>query len=123
MSKIFKIMQIRLRTMMLFVALTGFLLGGTVQALRLKRLSDDYRRRALLFARLEAIDAQIESIFKRGRSESDLFRSLFGEEFLRREERAASMRAYNARMKAKYQNAARHPWVPLPPDPPEPPDP
>jgi hypothetical protein len=133
--------------MVIAIALTGALLSASVQALRLKRLSDEYRKKALLYASIEANDVQIVALLKKilARS-SPPYRGLHGEDPLRRGEqppapelrdpsrgpngedplrlleRAELQHAYDARMRAKYQDAARRPWMTLAPDPPDPSD-
>jgi hypothetical protein len=85
---------------MITVAAVALMLGGLAEAIRLQGLRRRYQSLAL-------INALEESMW---RSEGD-------------DPDARAMADYNARLKAKYQRAAAHPWLSVAPDPLPPPPP
>lgn len=109
-----RIRRFRVRTLMMAVAAVAIALGAWITIGRLRRLSEHYEREAARFARGEGEALGYIRMIERG----DL--RMVGESV---EQSIAGWRIsaeYCARMKKKYERAARSPWWSLSPDP-EPP--
>lgn len=137
--------RFRIRTLMIAVAIAATLMGGSIAAMRMSRLAEEYRQKAALNAGQEKQSSVFSGIFEDHSREiikslGD-YKTIDNEIFIllgrNRESAIASatedaaeatelaMRgrrraAYFARLKRKYLRAASHPWEPVPPDPPVP---
>ena len=87
------------RRWMVGVAATNVVLWSAV----IERRADAYRRRAIAASVLEEIYINGHARDSRGRTQAD-----------------ATMAVYWGELRRKYEQAGRHPWLPVPPDPPEP---
>jgi hypothetical protein len=109
-------MKLRIRTLMIAVAVAGLLLYG--DDLRRRRThflerADDHSVYAVYYRRLVRIVAD-ERTSPGGSDPREQF-------FLAEEEDAWRRRAdYHESLIVKYERAARYPWLPVAPDPPEP---
>ena len=89
---------------------------------RLARLSSNYRGQAVLHARLEQVDLQMEQYCRTVLETSNpAYLRRYGDEMRARREAAATSRQYQRMLKEKYLRAASMPWCPVAEDPPEPP--
>jgi hypothetical protein len=123
------------RRMMIAVAVVAVLIGVGLhveRAIRFSRLSTNYVEFAAMYAEYESIlrkrernhrelaERERESADKFQRSSSvELWRRL-AQEDTDRADKFKSLAEYHSRMKAKYQAAARRPWLDVEPDPPRP---
>jgi hypothetical protein len=103
--------RIRLRTLMIAVAAIGLSIGGTIEAVRLVRLSRSYSDRAASHA-----------AYDRGwRAMADEYGADY--RLPTHDARTISLREvtdFHVKLRLKYERAARYPWLPVEPDPPEP---
>jgi hypothetical protein len=91
---------------MIAVAVVGFLIGGAISGVRLKRRHDYFAARAEHHARIEAVFSSW------GKTSLTRSRSIQAE--------LSRNRDYHAAMAHKYRHAARYPWLPVEPDQEEP---
>ena len=107
-------LQVRLRTLVILVALAAVGSGSVVwmdrRASHFRRVAMDYRD----MAKLDEIQAALE-VLQAGVAGPD---SSVGH--LARSRRCAAIAAYRRALQGKYEYAAAHPWIPLGPDPPPP---
>jgi hypothetical protein len=124
------------RRMMIAVAVIAILCGVGLQirrAIRLSRLSAEYAQQAAKYAEFESTWRQSERHHREREQElrklvDDPRQGVDGPEFWRRQAKIEADQAeklkplveFHATMKAKYQAAARRPWLPVDPDPPWP---
>ena len=101
--------RFRLRSMMILVAVLALSLSAAV----LWRRREHYRRLAEAYALTEMV-LRVDSNMARG---SAAFPLLDLSESMDRNARQAD---YYARLRRKYERAARRPWLPVEADPPEP---
>jgi hypothetical protein len=136
--------RFRLRSVMVGVAVAALALGATVQATRLKRTAALHLARASAHGTAELkYGKRLQAIADEEQKATDRARMI---ETLQKEDRddpktwaeiktqnqkiVAQLQAlkaanaklydYHARMRVKYERAARHPWIFLDPDPPAP---
>jgi hypothetical protein len=124
------------RRLMIAVAIIAILCGVGLQirlAIRLSRLSAEYAQRVAKFADFESTWRKSERHHRQRGEElrklvDDPRQGVGGPEFWRRQakgeadeaEKLKSLADFHASMKAKYQAAARRPWIDVEPDPPWP---
>jgi hypothetical protein len=115
---------------MIAVAIIGLVLGGSLEFVRLKRLSRDYAgrainaRRALAYARMSAGWSHERWLAECRRIEELERKWTTGHPMsMGRPFQPSVARAYIAYWEpilSKYERAAAYPWLPLEPDPPRP---
>src|SRR4051812_46996523 len=101
------------RRMMLAVAIAAVALGSTAE---LKRRSDRFRRLAEEHNQRVIVGRMVT---RRGGGTREFFYDRSGNP-VPEWERHLLKDAWHAKLKIKYYEASRHPWLPVPPDPPEP---
>src|SRR4051794_41783878 len=101
--------RVRLRTLMIVVAIAALLFGGVLEAGR-RRARFRQLERHYMWEQMDAGFATLlmES-FERDPSVGP-----------RKLAAARRLEAYYGRLRAKYERATRYPWLPVPPDPPPP---
>jgi hypothetical protein len=100
----FPMRRISIRMLMVLVAIAGLAMAGAIMV----RRSTEFRALAE-----EQADAEMMSM-----SYADDARGEGGDS--QRVARGEQMAAYHRELRAKYERAARYPWLPVEPDPPEP---
>jgi hypothetical protein len=130
--------RITIRQWMFIVVAVGLVTGGIVGGIRLKRRQEHFGELAERYAALESLCLEVmvrqDANLKQTTKELNVFekyppvsgptlleqtRTLLRES---QDRQAASARklAQYARLKQKYEYAARYPWLPVEPDPPKP---
>jgi len=121
------------RRMMIAVAIVGVLLASGMEARWLHRKHREYVNRASIDSEGERLysewaawdikhESDLRSMFKRyGHEGLDDWARRMADYHGRQAAKFTLWANYHARMKAKYEAAARRPWLPVEPDPPEPP--
>jgi len=114
--------RFRLRTLLVAVAIAGLVCGGEV--MRQRRTT--FLERAAYHARLEREDLESAAHFafwaRRLPPNEVMHRRLKGgsEDYHDYALDSSHTAEVNRRLRLKYERAARHPWLPVPPDPHEP---
>ena len=115
-------LQVRLRTLVILVALAAVGLGTVLwmdrRASHFRRVAMDYRDMAKLdeiSAALEVGRAEVAEVARAEVSGPDL-----PVIHLARSRRHAAIAAYRRVLQRRYEYAAAHPWFPIGPDPPAP---
>jgi hypothetical protein len=111
--------RISIRRLMFAVAVAGIVLGTAVTSSRYQRRRD-FRKRADLHARSEALYRETEQGQERTAAELNK-RALDGSFMRQSAARSAARADYHAALKRKYEQAADGRWRSVEPDPPEPP--
>ena len=93
---------------MIAVAVVALLMTGAFEVERARRRADEYRMLAARYAMYQAFSL----------AEVKLYRE---NHFIQLETRERARASHYGALAAKYQRAARYPWLPVEPDPPEPP--
>lgn len=117
-----KHLRFTVRRMMVAVAGLAVIFGGAAWMIRMTTRSNQFDRRAArhahaYFLHREYVDtypALVADLKEGGVAPENVPKVTGG---IGRDVR---LRDYHAAMKAKYEHAARYPWLPLAPDPPEP---
>lgn len=109
-------MRFTLRRLMLAVAIASAVLAASVEIGRLRRASAAYRQKAQEHA---AIAETLKGIIAASGPSSPIDISP-GEGLRSKRFTAKQVANHEARLAAKYERAARYPWLSVEPDPPEP---
>jgi len=119
-------LQIKLRWLMVVVALVALAVGGLREHARLKALAEEYYRRAIFFARrgepyrrnlaLTHAEWEAQVLAVQQASEGAWFKTGAGPS----PERCRRLWPYYQSLRQTYGRAARYPCLPVEPDPPEP---
>jgi hypothetical protein len=95
------------RRWMIVIAVVALLMTGAFEVKRALRRASAYSQLAATHAMFRAFSL----------AEADLYR---GNHFIRLEARERALARHQGALAAKYERAARYPWLPVEPDPPEP---
>jgi len=107
-------LQVRLRTLVIFVALAAVGLGSV---LWMDRRASHFRRVAMDYRDMAKLD-ESQAVIEVGRAEVAGPDSSVAH--LARSRRYAAIAAYRRMLQRRYEYAAAHPWFPIGPDPPVP---
>ncbi len=130
--------RMTIRRWMIIIVVVGLVTGGIIGGIRLKRRQEHFGSLAERYAALEnlclKVARRLDAGIKLTTKEFELFekhpplsgpslleqtRRLLRESQDRQAVQARKLRRY-ARLKQKYEYAARYPWLPVEPDPPPP---
>ncbi len=117
---------------MMIAAIVAILIGGTLQGLALRRSSEVFLRLASEHSAKEQADIESAEAMRRANVAPFEWKAEYekdanmramramSESTQRRAKKRETRAAYHAALSAKYERAARYPWLPVAPDPPEP---
>jgi hypothetical protein len=127
-------LRITVLGLMVFIALIGTFMGGTMMGLRLGHLSEEYQRRSVKYIQDEEgaaynvqtyeketawIQERVAEKVRRGEVSADRAREGIKLLAKRNQEAREKLEPF-IRYRQKYERAAAYPWLPVAPDPPSP---